>query len=195
MKTVLAAAAAVAACATAGAAEAASFTPADCAPGNIHFCVEGDAAAPGVDNYITAFITNTFSRATAINDTFFFTIDKNGIGSGGLQTTFSSKNTLLTITDLIINGVSYAAAINKTSAGTSVSVNGIPIAKGVMNSIQVIGSFKPAGKTGQANYTGNLTFTAAVPEASTWAMMMLGLGLIGWGMRHKSGTRDRKALA
>jgi hypothetical protein len=195
MKTICAAAAAVATFVMAGSANAATFTPADCTPGNIHFCVDGDAQAPGVDDYITATISNTFKTATAINDTFLFTIDKTGVGSGGLQTSFSSKNTLLTITDLIINGVSYAGAITKTSAGTSVNVNGIPIIKGALNSIQVLGSFKPVGNTGQANYTGNLTFTAAIPEASTWAMMMLGLGLTGFAMRRRSRSETTARLA
>ena len=185
MKKIFVTAGAVATFALAGVAQAATFTPADCTPGNIHFCVDGDAQAPGVDDYITASITNTFKTATAINDTFLFIIDKNGVGSGGLQTSFSSKNTLLTITDLIINGVSYAAEITNTSAGSSVNVNGIPIIKGALNSIQVIGNFKPSSRGGQANYTGNLTFTAAVPEASTWAMMMLGLGLTGFAMRRR----------
>jgi hypothetical protein len=192
MKNAFVYAAAAATLVIGGAANAATFTPADCTPGNIHFCVDGDAQAPGVDDYITATITNTFKKATAIDDTFVFRIDKNGVGSGGLQTSFSSTNTLLTITDLIINGVSYAAAITKTAAGTSVNVNGIQIEKGALNYIQVLGSFKPSSKGGQANYTGNLTFTAAVPEASTWAMMMLGLGFTGFAMRRR--TRSKTAV-
>lgn len=195
MKNVLVYAAAAATLVVGGVANAATFTPADCTPGNMHFCVDGDAQAPGVDDYITATITNTFKTATAINDTFLFRIDKNGVGSGGLQTSFSSTNTLLTITDLIINGVSYASAITKTSAGTSVNVNGITIDKGALNIIKVIGSFKPSPRGGQANYTGNLTFTAAVPEASTWAMMMLGFGFAGFAMRRRSSSTTSAGFA
>nr|WP_246352467.1 FxDxF family PEP-CTERM protein [Sphingomonas xinjiangensis] len=195
MKNVLVSAAAAATITLGGAANAATFTPADCTTGNIHFCVDGDAQAPGVDDYITATITNTFKKATAINDTFLYRIDKNGVGSGGLQTSFSSSNTLLTITDLIINGVSYASAIQKTAAGSAVNVNGIPIVKGALNTIQVLGNFKPASKGGQANYTGNLTFTAAIPEASTWAMMMLGLGFTGFAMRRRGGLKGAVLLA
>lgn len=163
-------------------AQAAVFTPADCVPGNLHFCVDGDAEAPGVDNLITAVITNTFRTATAIDDTYFFRIDKNGVGSGGLQTSFSSTSTLLTITDLIINGVSYASAIVASGAGQSIAVNNIPIVAGALNSIQVIGNFDG----GQANYTGNLTFNATVPEMGTWAMMILGMGAIGFAMRRRN---------
>jgi hypothetical protein len=166
-------------------ANATDFTPADCTPGNIHFCVTGDAQAPGVDDFITATITNTFTAATSINDRFFFTIDKNGLGSGGLQTSFSSDNTLLTISDVIINGISYAAQIEDGPAGQSLNVNGINIVSGALNWIQVIGSFAPPPRGGVANYTGNLTFTAAVPEAATWAMMMLGVGMIGGALRRR----------
>jgi hypothetical protein len=169
----------------ASAAQAADFTPADCAPGNIHFCVTGDAEAPGVDNFITAVITNTFTSATSIDDTFFFRIDKDGVGSGGLQTSFSSNSTLLDITDVIINGVSYAGSIMDGAAGQALNVNGIPIISGALNSIRIVGTFAPGNSGGQANYTGNLTFTAAIPEASTWAMMMLGMGAVGGAMRRR----------
>ncbi|MBB4861003.1 hypothetical protein HNO88_004349 [Novosphingobium chloroacetimidivorans] len=170
-----------------GTANAATFTPDNCKPGDIHFCVNGDAQAPGVDNYITGFFTNTFSgKATKINDTYSFIIDKNGVGSGGVQTSFSSKNTQLVIEDLIINGNSYAKSLMKTAAGTSAEISGINIISGALNTIQVIGSFKPLAKGAQANYTGNLTFTAAVPEASTWAMMIMGIGFVGFAMRRKT---------
>lgn len=184
-KMLLGGAAAALTLAAATGAQAANFTPADCTPGNIHFCVTGDAEAPGVDDYITAVITNTFSAATAIDDTFFFRIDKNGVGSGGLNTSFSSVNTLLTITDVIINGVSYAGQIDNSGAGSSLEVNGIPIVSGADNFIRIIGSFAPPASGGRGVYTGNLTFTAAIPEAGTWAMMMLGVGVVGGAMRRR----------
>ncbi|MEW9855673.1 FxDxF family PEP-CTERM protein [Novosphingobium sp. M1R2S20] len=195
MKNFLIYAAAAVSLAVCGSANAATFTPADCKPGNIHFCVEGNAQGPNVDDYITGIFTNSFNKVTKINDTFLFRIDKNGIGSGGLQTSFSSKSTLLTISDLIINGVSYATTIVKTTAGTSVNVNSVVIDKGAMNTIQVLGSYQPLSKGAQANYTGNLTFTAAVPEASTWAMMILGFGFIGYvARRRKAAHRVNPAL-
>ncbi|MBB4861077.1 hypothetical protein HNO88_004431 [Novosphingobium chloroacetimidivorans] len=187
MRKLLAFAAAAAAISLCGTAGAATFSPDNCKPGDIHFCVNGDAQAPDVDNYITGFFTNTFSgKATKINDTYSFIIDKNGVGSGGIQTSFSSKNTQLVIEDLIINGNSYAKSLMKTAAGTSAEIGGINIVKGALNTIQVIGSFKPLAKGAQANYTGNLTFTAAVPEASTWAMMIMGIGFVGFAMRRKA---------
>jgi hypothetical protein len=186
VKYLMGCAAAALTLAAATAAQAATFTPADCAPGNMHFCVTGDAEAPGVDDFITATITNTFNTATAIDDTFLFRIDKDGVGSGGLQTSFSSQSTLLTITDVIINSVSYAAQIVNGPAGQSLNVNGIDIVSGALNSIRIVGTFTPPATGGQANYTGNLTFSAnPIPEASTWGMMMLGVGGVGAAMRRR----------
>jgi hypothetical protein len=126
-----------------------------------------------VDDFITATITNTFNTATSIDDSFYFRIDKDGLGSGGLQTSFSSQSTMLTITDVIINAVSYAGQIMSGPAGQSLNVNNIPIVSGALNSIRIVGTFTPPAEGGQANYTGNLTFSATnppIPEASTWAM-------------------------
>lgn len=194
MRKLLAFAAAAASLTGCGGAYAAVFTPANCKPSDIHFCVEGDAQAPGVDEVITGFFTNTFkTKATAINDTYSFIIDRNGIGSGGLQTSFSSKNAQLVISDLIINGMSYASSLSSTAAGTSAEIGGIKIVAGALNTIQILGSFQPLTKAGQANYTGNLTFTAAVPEASTWAMMILGIGFVGFTARRRKVAGDQVA--
>ncbi|MBB5712175.1 FxDxF family PEP-CTERM protein [Sphingomonas xinjiangensis] len=154
--------------------------------GRQSFCVDGDAQAPGVDDFISATISNSFRGNTNFDDTYSFIIDKNGIGSGGLQTSFATEANFVNITDLIINNVSYASSIVSTPAGQSASVNGIKIIAGALNSIRVVGSFMPSTPAGAGNYTGNLTFSAsAVPEASTWAMMMLGMGAVGFGMRRR----------
>lgn len=193
MKYLLGLAAASLMMSAAGSAQAAQYIAApngNCTSGNVSFCVSGDAQAPDVDDYITATITNNFLGNTSFDDTFLFIIDKNGVGSGGLQTSFATENNFVNITDLIINGVSYASSVVKGSAGQSASINGINIASGAINTIRIVGAFQPSAANGRGSYTGNLTFSAAVPEASTWAMMMLGMGAVGFGMR-----RRRKATS
>lgn len=175
------------------AANAAIFTPDDCNTGN--FCVQGDAQAPGVDDFITGNIANFFQGAQSVDDTYLFRIDRNGVGSGGLQTSFSSGNTQLKITDLIINGVSYAASLAADGTGTVGNISGISIVSGALNSIRVIGEFAPTSPNGRANYTGNLTFTAAVPEASTWALMIFGVGAVGFAARRSRKTAVRVTYA
>lgn len=82
MERLIALAAAAASPPVCGAASAAVFTSVNCKPGDIHFCVDGNAEAPGVHDYITGSFTNTLKdTATAIKDTFSFNTDKNGVGS------------------------------------------------------------------------------------------------------------------
>jgi hypothetical protein len=47
-----------------------------------------------------------------------------------------------------------------------------------------------------ASYSGTLNFSAAaVPEPATWAMMILGMGAVGFAMRRKSNVTTRVAFA
>jgi len=61
--------------------------------------------------------------------------------------------------------------------------NPLPITANMQNTLEIIGSVK-----GINGYSGNLTF-AAVPEASTWAMAVLGFGAIGAGLRTRKSTK------
>jgi len=129
---------------------------------------------------ITANFGNGFSGPTSFDDIFEFTIPQNGTGSGSISTSFSSLANKLTITDLLINGVSYAVPSN--GSGQFLAVSGINIVAGVLNTIEVIGTTSSQGGT----YSGTATFSAtAVPETATWAMMLGGFGLMGAAMRRR----------
>jgi hypothetical protein len=41
----------------------------------------------------------------------------------------------------------------------------------------------------------NLTYVAAVPEPTTWALMLVGFGLTGAAMRRRASQRPAQALA
>lgn len=137
---------------------------------------------------ISAIFLNAFSAPTSFDDTFLFTIPQNGLGSGSIVTSFSSVNTQVILDELWINGTQYS--IENTGSGYSRTVNGIPITAGVQNSIRVVGSV-----LGSGNYVGNATFTAAVPEPGTWAMMIMGFGLIGAAARGRSKVRANASFA
>ena len=115
----------------------------------------------------------------SFDDTFEFTIPQNGTGSGSISTSFSSLSNKLTITDLLINGVHFVVPSN--GSGQFLAVSGINIISGVMNTIEVIGTTSSKGGT----YSGTATFSAAVPETATWAMMLGGFGLMGAAMRRR----------
>ncbi|MDO6416269.1 FxDxF family PEP-CTERM protein [Sphingomonas sp. BIUV-7] len=126
--------------------------------------------------------------ASVVNfaDSFVFTIPQTGTGSGNVSTSFTVTSDMLTLTDILFNNVSYAFAIAPTSSGTSFTINNLPIYSLAENTLQIKGT-----ATGINGYSGNLTFVAAqVPEPASWAMMVVGFGVIGGACRRvrKSNT-------
>jgi len=129
---------------------------------------------------ITAIFGNGFNTQTPFDDSFTFTIPfYSGVGSGSLSTSFSSPVNHLTISQLFINGTLYS--VPSTASGQSVTVGGIPITAGVLNTIRVVGMSGPAG----GSYSGTATFSASVPETTTWTMVLAGFALLGTGMRRR----------
>ncbi|GAA3893193.1 hypothetical protein GCM10022276_10480 [Sphingomonas limnosediminicola] len=121
---------------------------------------------------------------TAFTDMFNFIIDDNGVGSGSVTTAVSFKGVGgPTDTDLLsvfVNGVLATHTIND-GLTDQWSVTGVPIFFGVPNNITINGIARGSGQ-----YAGTAEFTpGAVPEAATWAMMLLGFGGIGFQMRRK----------
>ena len=129
---------------------------------------------------ITADFGATFNGpSVSFDDIFEFTIPQNGTGSGSLSTSFSSKKNQLTINSVVINGVSYS--LTNKSHGQSLSVGGIPIANGVLNTIEVTGV--TSANDIAATYSGTMTFNAVVPEPASWLLMIGGVAMIGAAMR------------
>lgn len=133
---------------------------------------------------ITASFFNGFGVSTTFDDTFEFTIPQNGLGSGSISTSFSSDiQNMLTITDLIINGVSYT--LDSGPSGQSATIGGIPIVSGVLNTIQVKGF-----TVGSGVYSGTATFAATpVPEPALWAMLIAGFAAVGIALRRRPSVR------
>ncbi|MBB4860826.1 hypothetical protein HNO88_004171 [Novosphingobium chloroacetimidivorans] len=189
---VLSGLAAVAVCAFAPAASAATF---DIDDGSGKFVTEF-AEADG--SYINASFKNTVTNA--FSDTFTFELPVNGLGSGSLSATFLNAATLI-ITSVVVQSGGTSTTflpgtgdndIRTTATGLSLNTTGVPLFGGPNNSITVNGT---AGST-PITYTGNITFEAsAVPEASTWALMILGIGAVGFAARRSRKTTVRVAYA
>lgn len=137
---------------------------------------------------ITASFKNTNSGG-GFSDTYYFRVEKNGLGSGNLSTSFVSSALALNITSILINGTSYGTIETTSnpngSGGQTYTISGIPIASffngdNAVNTIQVIGNVSGVSGT----YQGGLTFQSSpVPETATWAMMLVGFGAIGAACR------------
>jgi len=127
--------------------------------------------------------------AQAVDDSFVFTIPQNGFGSGNFSTSFTVTSNEFTLTDILFNGTSYFSQVTVSPHGWSLAIDDpLPIVANVQNTLEIIGSV-----TGINGYSGNLTF-AAVPEASTWGMMVFGFGAIGAGYRRRR-TATRISMA
>jgi len=149
-------------------------------PANPYFYLtSGTPTSPVITANFGATITGS---STAFDDIFEFTIPQNGTGSGSLSTSFSSALNQLTIGQVLVNGV--IEPLIASSGGQSLTVTGVPILNGVMNTIEVKGTTSATAVA--ATYTGTATFNAgAVPEPASWAMMIGGFGLIGAAMRRR----------
>lgn len=191
MKRFLRVIAAASALALAGTADAAIITPG--APAPAVFVVSGNPFTG--TNPVTATIGNTpqvggtVEAPVSFSDSFLFTIGPPGggligTGSGSIITSTSLQfsTTDLDITSVIVNGT--ALTIGRTAGGLieDAGTSGVNIFSGQLNNITVTGLSRGLG-----SYGGNLTFIpSAVPEPGTWAMMLLGFGAIGMGMRRRS---------
>ncbi len=100
---------------------------------------------------------------------------------------------------ITINSAISGPLTNVNFRHNHVTINGTPlstISKGAVELLQIINQPVAAGLQtlsieGSAqrfgSYTGNVTF--AVPEPAAWAMMILGLGGIGYAMRRRSSAK------
>ena len=144
-------------------------------------------ATPGPQGTFAGAFFNTGIAAGTFSDTFTLTLPTNGFGSGTVttSTTVLGSPNDLDFTSVLVNGV--AAGINRTGDGAFevAFTNNIPVVAGVLNTIVVNGVSRGGGA-----YGGQASFVAAIPEATTWAMMLVGFGMIGAATRYRRRTTN-----
>ena len=169
MKSILVGAATVfAAFVVAPAANAAIFTPGD-PEFQVTFLPNGTISANIGNNGLSA----------NFEDTFSFTLLTQGLGSGSVSANFTSGlGNEITLTDVLING--SAIMITKLGNLTVAGGDGISLAAG-LNNITIRGT-----ASGNVAYGGSITFVPnAVPEPATWAMMLVGFGMVAGASRYR----------
>jgi hypothetical protein len=142
-------------------------------------------ATPGAGGTFSGAFKNTGIAAGDFTDTFTFTLPADGLGSGTVTTSVTALGSVndLDFTSVTING--FAADITKTAGGAFevAFINNVPIIAGQLNRLVVNGVSR-----GNGAYGGQATFTpvnSAVPEPATWAMMIMGFGVVGYAMRRR----------
>lgn len=192
---VLSGLAAVAVCALAPAANAATFTIND--PNNPDTGFFTTNVATPDFSYVNASFQNVVQGV--FSDTYQFLLPKNGFGSGSLSASFGNSASII-IESVVIKTMGLpdlvfgADDFTVTPQGLSLVTSAIPIvgSDNVFSSVTVNGN-----ATGNSlAYNGNITFEAsAIPEASTWALMILGIGAVGFAARRSRKTTVRVAYA
>jgi opacity protein-like surface antigen len=96
----------------------------------------------------------------------------------------------------LLNFTSGASTIFSFNLAGLVSANGRPPAFGT--TVSNASSFTYGDGTPitiNAGSVGTLDAVAAVPEPATWAMMMLGFGMVGFGLRRRSNVKTTVSYA
>ena len=137
----------------------------------------GQARISGADGNLTQ-LTFGLANGATFNEVEF---NLNALADGFVTLTFlGTGGTTLLVTDplaISINGQNYFGGFG--GAFTSVNIN---------STVQL-------GDVRQVRLGGIAAVETAVPEAGTWAMMLLGFGAVGYGMRKSRRRSTKLALA
>ena len=147
-------------------------------------------------------MSGTFSNnnlaAGAFTDSFSFVFPTPGLGAATISSIFSTnRNNNVDFTSVTLNGAEFTTV--STGAIEFRYLNNLPIAGG-LQTLLVNGL-----SGGNGSYAGALAFESqsarpspsgsAVPEPATWAMMLLGFGVVGFAMRKRSHVRTTVSYA
>ncbi|MFK3891654.1 FxDxF family PEP-CTERM protein [Sphingomonas sp. NPDC079357] len=137
--------------------------------------------------------TADINAAKFYTDTYQFVVPTMGkVGASAVTLTFDGT---LTFTEILLNGT--ALKINQVLDGNNNVVGYSAISPlGGLSSATNPQKLSIKGQlTGDAGtYTGNVRFESAVPEPGTWALMILGFGIVGYAMRRRPSVRFAQAI-
>jgi hypothetical protein len=149
---------------------------------------------------------------TTFVDTFFFSLAEAATLTAGFLMTSAGGSTVPYKGDLdisfvdLMSGTSTLITFDKSASPPSTDKNELfTLPKGALNQLFGPGSYSlrlsgfadnvsgstSQGGAGPGSYSGSLTFAAspdtrsAVPEASTWAMLLIGFTGLGFTMRRR----------
>lgn len=139
---------------------------------------------PAAANAATTIIpfSSTPGTSGAFSDTFSFSSPTNALVSISISSSITGPLTNVNFVNkgVKINGTPLTAVT--TGANELLQILNLPVAHGLQTLI-VNGSAQKLG-----SYSGTITL-ASVPEPATWAMMILGMGAVGFAMRRRRSVK------
>lgn len=171
-----------------------------------------------VDTYYAVFLQRPFGNTLNPNDNFSgsattaglnsFVIAGEGWRAGDSQNSDMSYNLVLTfadgasitgdyVFDPAAPGGTFTGGTSSTVGGTTYTLNGFGWDRSRADNVS---GFRAVSGGDPNDYTGQFSYIAtAVPEPTTWAMFILGFGMLGFGMRRRnaqvSATKARLRFA
>ncbi|MEG8037972.1 FxDxF family PEP-CTERM protein [Sphingomonas sp. LR60] len=144
--------------------------------------------------YVGAFASE--SKTGEFTDVYKFTVPSAGfVGASLITLAFNLPGmdpmVNFVLTKVTLNGVDLTLTPTSTNNYQAESLSPIP-SKNNPQSLIVKGTVTG----GSATYGGNVAFraSAAVPEPGTWALMILGFGIVGYAMRRRPAVRFAQAI-
>jgi hypothetical protein len=130
------------------------------------------AAAP--DGSISGVFGNTGIAGGDFIDVISFELPAAGLTSATITSILVNPTTDVTFTSVFLNGMAFD--IKQTADPEYWFLKNLPTLSGTQT-LTINGTSGAAG-----SYGGTIAF-GAVPEPATWAMMILGFGMVGAGLR------------
>jgi hypothetical protein len=139
---------------------------------------------PAADGSFSGAFSNVGVASPSFTDVFNFTFPTAGIVNGTISSSFTAANNNIDFTSVTLNGkafdlVSFGKFEYRELADT--------LFAGGPQTLIVSGTAGTA-----ATYSGTLSFTSAVPEPATWAMMIGGFAAVGVAIRRRRSTSIAK---
>jgi hypothetical protein len=132
--------------------------------------------------------------AGAFEDTFTFTPSVGGLIKGSLVTTGALPSTNINFISGSINGIAFDFGGNGINefGFTPVAFAAGPV---ILKLFGIAGPDLAPGTSMAGSYSGTLNISvSAVPEPETYAMMLAGLGLLGFVARRRKKTESAPSL-
>ena len=136
----------------------------------------GNDAVQCAGDVVTCAFTNMFTFATP---------DASNLVNATISTSALGGNDI-DFTSVFLNGIAFT--LSPTGTFEFGSLENTSLMAGALNTLTVNGQ-----NNGNSAFSGTLAFSnvPAVPEPATWAMMLLGFGLMG-GMLRSAKSRERR---